>query len=170
MNLLLLSVMGGAWVLPNVVSSFVLKTTPTTARMSLPQVPLVATSLPHSSRSETKLYMNTDHMEVASDTEILGALANDATIIMDVRSQDEILQTGYLKHQSHKWVHLQCTPTEAPLLERVAPNLLPDPTVPVLIYCGSGKRAAKAQQVLKAMGYTTVLNAGGWSNVVQYVL
>lgn len=33
--------------------------------------------------------------------------------------------------------------------------------VPVIVFCRSGRRAAKAKEVLEKMGYTKVLNAGG---------
>ena len=32
---------------------------------------------------------------------------------------------------------------------------------PVVIFCGSGRRAGKAKEVLEQKGYTNVLNAGG---------
>jgi hypothetical protein len=36
---------------------------------------------------------------------------------------------------------------------------------PVIIHCASGRRAVKAEQVLKSKGYTKVYNAGGLSDM-----
>lgn len=56
------------------------------------------------------------------------------------------------------------------LLIRGAPPLTPSPVTlppsllivaPVVIHCKSGRRAAKAEEVLKQKGYTKVYNAGG---------
>lgn len=32
---------------------------------------------------------------------------------------------------------------------------------PVIVYCASGSRSAKAQSILKSRGFTDVMNAGG---------
>jgi rhodanese-related sulfurtransferase len=37
--------------------------------------------------------------------------------------------------------------------------------VPVIVYCGSGKRAAKAKEVLEGKGYLKVLNAGAFGDL-----
>lgn len=34
-------------------------------------------------------------------------------------------------------------------------------SAPVIVFCRSGRRAAKAKEVMEQMGYTKVLNAGG---------
>jgi len=36
---------------------------------------------------------------------------------------------------------------------------------PVIIHCKSGRRAAKAEEVLKSKGYTQVYNAGGLNDL-----
>lgn len=38
-------------------------------------------------------------------------------------------------------------------------------SAPVIIYCASGRRASKAEQVLKSKGYTKVYNAGGLADM-----
>jgi rhodanese-related sulfurtransferase len=43
--------------------------------------------------------------------------------------------------------------------------LLKSIAAPIVIYCGSGKRASKAEEVLKSNGYETVLNAGGFTDL-----
>jgi rhodanese-related sulfurtransferase len=40
-------------------------------------------------------------------------------------------------------------------------NELPDKSIPIVAYCASGARSGHAAQILKAAGYTEVINAGG---------
>lgn len=40
-------------------------------------------------------------------------------------------------------------------------SVLPARDAPISLYCGSGKRAGKALETLKAMGYTDLENLGG---------
>lgn len=45
-------------------------------------------------------------------------------------------------------------------------SLLPtDKSSPIVVYCLSGHRAQVAQQSLKSLGYTTVINAGSYAVV-----
>jgi phage shock protein E len=97
----------------------------------------------------------TSHLHI-----VRGALANPKTTVLDVRGIDEILENGFLK-TDRQWVHAQCTLTECPLLDVAAESLIPDKHAPVIVYCASGKRAAKAKEVLESKGYVNVLNAGG---------
>jgi phage shock protein E len=91
---------------------------------------------------------------------VRGALANPKTTVLDVRRLDEILESGFLKTEDRQWVHAPCTLTECPLLDVAAESLIPDKHAPVVVYCASGKRAAKAKEVLESKGYVNVLNAG----------
>jgi rhodanese-related sulfurtransferase len=88
------------------------------------------------------------------------------TMVVDVRGVDEIQANGYWKVGGHvKWVHAQCTLDGGCPLLSVASDALLGPNnkaAPVVLYCASGKRAALAQQVLTSLGYTNVLNAGGF--------
>ncbi len=119
-----------------------------------------------------------DEIILATPEEIQAILANDDTILLDVRGPEEILETGYLKtkRQSdgrpHRWMQLACTRTEAPLLERTMDSLFVDThkNQPILIHCKSGKRAGLAKRVLEKAGYTNVWNAGGWSDVEPFVV
>ena len=36
---------------------------------------------------------------------------------------------------------------------------------PIIVYCKSGRRASRAEEVLKKQGYETVLNAGGFEDL-----
>jgi phage shock protein E len=123
----------------------------------------------------------------ASKESIAKALKEPKTVLLDVRRQDEIDENGAFKMKSHPWVQSSCTPTECPDLKARANELLPDKdgtfrvlsrlgscpqnslvsrngchalTAPVVVYCRSGRRAARAEKTLKDMGYKTVMNAG----------
>jgi rhodanese-related sulfurtransferase len=120
----------------------------------------------------------------ASHDDIRTALSDERARIVDVRRPEEILESGYwqqqqttstsekdddaLKTNCHQWIHVPCTPTDAALLEMTASSLFPDKSAPIVVHCALGKRAAKAKQVLDDLGYTNVLNAGGWSEVKEF--
>ncbi len=96
----------------------------------------------------------------ATKEEILATSKIPTVVFLDVRTQEEI-SVAKLTPPDGAWVACSCTPDAAPELELDAAKLLPDKNAPVIIYCGSGRRAAKAKEVLVAQGYSTVLNAGG---------
>jgi phage shock protein E len=116
---------------------------------------------PSSSKSTRRTFFSSAPLFMFAPHEVVrGALANPKTTVLDVRRIDEILESGFLK-TDRQWVHAQCTLTECPLLDVAAESLIPDKHAPVVVYCASGKRAAKAKEVLESKGYVNVLNAGG---------
>lgn len=49
------------------------------------------------------------------------------------------------------------------VLERDVERIHPDPTLPIVLYCGGGYRSALAADALQALGYTNVYSlAGGY--------
>ncbi len=46
-------------------------------------------------------------------------------------------------------------------MTRLAPQMLPNKDVPVMVYCDTGGRSRVAAQILAALGYTTVYDLGG---------
>jgi phage shock protein E len=42
-----------------------------------------------------------------------------------------------------------------------------DKSKPVVVYCASGRRSARASQILKRAGFTTVVDGGGFSSLVS---
>ena len=89
------------------------------------------------------------------------ALQDPNTVVLDIRRPDEIAADGTLPQSQNIVVSL----TDASALQAAAPTALPDKQAAVYIYCRSGRRAATAVQALQAMGYTHVMNGGGWSDV-----
>ena len=119
--------------------------------------------------STTPLRMAAPGVEMASKDDILGALGNPATTVVDARSVGELDESGYYVPPTARWVHAEATKHEAPLLEVAAEALLPDKDAPVVIYCGSGLRATTCKRELEKQGYTNVLNAGGLSDLNEIV-
>jgi len=104
-------------------------------------------------------------VEMSPKEEILAALSNPETTVVDARSIGELDQHGVYSPPTARWVHAEATKTEAPLLSVAAETLIPDKEAPVVIYCGSGIRATTCKKVLEEQGYTNVMNAGGLSDL-----
>lgn len=101
---------------------------------------------------------------IASEPEVMKLANKPNVIFLDVRSDDEIADAKLIT--SKTWVHSNVTPMAAPELESNPEAVVgDDKEVPIVIYCGSGKRANKALEVLKSQGYTNVVNAGGLGDV-----
>lgn len=71
-------------------------------------------------------------------------------IILDVRTQEEY-DSGHIKNAV-------CLPNEEILSE---PEILPDKSQQIMVYCRSGNRSKQAAQRLADMGYENVLEFGG---------
>ncbi len=77
-------------------------------------------------------------------------------VILDVREEDEYL-TGHA-------VNALLFPVDE-INEYSAAEILPDKSVPVLVYCKSGIRSKTAAEILSAAGYEKVYDIGslvGW--------
>lgn len=80
------------------------------------------------------------------------ALIDNGALLVDTRSQKEF-DSGHLEGAlliPHGQVG-----------ERLA-EFGTDKTRPIVLYCRSGNRASQAERVLRAGGFTRVLNAGGY--------
>ena len=82
----------------------------------------------------------------------LTQLAKPGTLLIDVRSADEFA-SGALP--GAKLI------PHGDIAARIA-ELAPDKHTPVVLYCRSGRRSSIAQDELQALGYTQVINAGGY--------
>eukprot|EP00667_Euglena_gracilis_P011396 EG_transcript_11642 len=81
---------------------------------------------------------------------------NPAAVVLDVRSPAEVAETGTLKRA----VNVPHRDIAA-----AGPRLPAARDTPLLVFCLSGGRASVAASQLKSMGYTNVLNAGGYSSI-----
>ena len=80
--------------------------------------------------------------------------AGESFFLVDVREESEFAR-GHI-------------PGDIPLgkgvIERDIEKAIPDPTAPIVLYCGGGFRSALAADAIQKMGYTNVLSMdGGWS-------
>jgi rhodanese-related sulfurtransferase len=91
-------------------------------------------------------------------------IAKGNALIVDVRDGTEVAQSGKVKgavHVSRGLLEFRADP-DAPTHDK---NFSRDKNV--ILYCGSGGRAALAGKLLKDMGYAHVYNAGGFKDWVE---
>ena len=90
-------------------------------------------------------------------------IARDDVLVVDVRDAPE-LASGKVKgavHASRGLLEFRADP------ESPAHDPAFDPGKTVLVYCGSGGRAALAGQTLQELGYRDVRNLGGFKDWVE---
>ena len=84
--------------------------------------------------------------------------AGDAFVLIDVREDREWV-TAHVTGATH---------IGKGVLERDIEKAVPDPEVPVVLYCGGGYRSALAAEALQRMGYKNVVSMDGgftcWQN------
>jgi rhodanese-related sulfurtransferase len=88
----------------------------------------------------------------------------DDVLILDVRDAPELGASGKIKgavHVPRGMLEFRADP-ESPSRH---PALQPDRTI--LVYCGSGGRAALSGKTLKELGYRSVYNAGGFKELAE---
>jgi rhodanese-related sulfurtransferase len=94
-------------------------------------------------------------------------LSDTKAIVIDARQQQDILESNkfYRTPKTAQWINVPCMPskTEAscPLLNVAWEYILPDKSIPIIVYCASGKRAGLLKTFLEDKGYLEVYNAGG---------
>ena len=88
-------------------------------------------------------------------------IANGNTLVVDVRDAPEVAASGKIAgavHVSRGMLEFRADP-ELPSHDK---NFARDKTV--ILYCGSGGRAALAGKMLKDLGYDKVFNLGGFKD------
>jgi rhodanese-related sulfurtransferase len=91
-------------------------------------------------------------------------MAKGNTLVVDVRDGTEVAQSGKVRgavHVSRGMLEFRADP-ESPAHDK---NFAKDKNV--VLYCGSGGRAALAGKLLRDMGYEHVYNAGGFKDWVD---
>lgn len=86
-------------------------------------------------------------------------LKNTNTVIIDVRTTDEF-QQGHIDDA----LHIEYNDIDANITTNI-----PDINTPIVVYCRSGKRAEIAKTILTNLGYTKVVNAGGYSQLEKKI-
>jgi rhodanese-related sulfurtransferase len=88
-------------------------------------------------------------------------IANGNTLVVDVRDAPEVENSGKIAgavHVSRGMLEFRAD-SDSPSHDK---NFTKDKTL--ILYCGSGGRAALAAKTLKDMGYGQVYNAGGFKD------
>ncbi len=93
--------------------------------------------------------------------------AEQDVILLDVRSESEIAESGKFEYNNRKWVQAACSPESAEELVQRMDVLLPNKNTSVIVYCKSGRRANTAKQALEENGYKFVVNAGGYDDILS---
>ncbi len=99
-----------------------------------------------------------------SPSEASDKIKAENTLILDVRDPSEVEKTGKIKgavNVSRGMLEFRADP-ESPYHN---PAFQPDKTV--VVYCGSGGRAALAGKTLQEMGYRSVYNVGGFKELAE---
>lgn len=83
--------------------------------------------------------------------EINKELANGTSVLLDVRTDEELAEDGY----APKSIHFDVVRLD----EGEVPNISKDKKI--YVYCRSGGRAGRAEEILENNGYSDVVNIGG---------
>lgn len=100
--------------------------------------------------------VTTQQPSAAPQNESARAILADAALVLDVRNQDEY-DRGHLDGA----LLIPVAELEGRWSE-VEAALAGDKSRKVVAYCGSGRRAAKAKELLEQHGFTNVVNGGGY--------
>ena len=99
-----------------------------------------------------------------SFNETIEMLANTKSIIIDVREDSEVMNSGVIKNAIH---------IPRGVLEfKLAPNSLSNPknideNTNLLLYCAGGYRSALAGKTLLEIGFNNVYNIGGYGEWID---
>lgn len=103
-------------------------------------------------------------INVAPLDEVKKALQDPNTYVLDVRTSEEIADTGRVQHP--RWHQVNGTPDRCDDLETHPEKFVQDKSANIVLYCRSGRRAERAKEALISKGYTgTILNAGGYDQL-----
>jgi phage shock protein E len=101
--------------------------------------------------------------QLAPLDQVAEALKNPETIVIDTRSDAEVA-SGRVHHVN--WNQCSGTPMDNEILSTKPESVVPDKNATIVLYCGTGRRAHKAKEILVSQGYTgTILNAGGYNDL-----
>jgi phage shock protein E len=93
--------------------------------------------------------------KTAKDPAAARALIQNGAAVVDVRNPEEFAG-GHLPSAIN--VPVSEMTTRVSEVERLLGG---DRSKPVVVYCGSGRRSAKAKEALEAAGFSQVVNGGG---------
>ena len=95
--------------------------------------------------------------------DVAQALQDPTTIVIDTRTDAEVAR-GRLQHSN--WHQCSGTPMDNEILSSIPESVIPSKDATIVLYCGTGRRAAKAKEILLSKGYTgKIMNAGGYDDL-----
>ena len=99
-----------------------------------------------------------------SFNESVEMLSNENTIVIDVREESEVINSGIIKNA----IHIPRGLLEFKLSPHSSnnPNGI-DQNTNLLIYCAGGYRSALAAKTLSDIGFTNVYNIGGYQEWID---
>lgn len=83
------------------------------------------------------------------------ALQSPESVLIDVRSADEFAAGALPGAEQIDYEQM------ASRINTIAP----DKDTPIILYCRSGRRSGIAEENLRAMGYSNLINAGGYDEL-----
>ncbi|WP_417761930.1 rhodanese-like domain-containing protein [Shewanella sp.] len=93
--------------------------------------------------------------EISPD--VAAKLSSQGALLIDVRTPQEF-NAGHLATAQN---------IEYQAIATLLPKQLTDKTQPIVLYCRSGRRAEIAKQALQQLGYSDVVNAGGYAELKE---
>ena len=113
---------------------------------------------------ESLLEIANKEIKRLSFNESLSLINNKEVVIIDVREESEVYNTGIIKNAVH---------IPRGLIEfTLSPNSLKNPVkitdnTNILVYCAGGYRSALAAKTIKDLGFNNVYNLGGYNDWVE---
>lgn len=126
--------------------------------------------------TDTDYQIRAKEFHIDSDEEIREALQQSGTIILDVRTTEEVTSDGKItdleSFPHHQLIYRQsdCTVDDCLSLRLSPQDVIPhwneNSSTIIVLHCSSGRRAALAKEILLQQGYTgKLLNVGGYRDL-----
>lgn len=95
----------------------------------------------------------------SKDPQAARTLIAKGAVVLDVRTPEEFA-SGHLPTATN--IPVQDVPARITDIDKLTGG---DKAKPIVTYCASGARSAKAKEALEAAGYTNVVNGGGYDDL-----
>lgn len=102
------------------------------------------------------LFIFVKKIQSKGDKDMVKQWIQNGAIVVDVRTKSEYAEGHYSGAMN---IPVDVLPANL--------NQLKDKQTKIIVYCRSGARSERAKQILQASGYSSVLNAGGFSDMPE---
>lgn len=100
------------------------------------------------------LFVFVKRIQSKGEKDMVKQWIQNGAVVVDVRTQSEFAEGHYSGAMN---IPVDVLPSQM--------NRLKDKGAKIIVYCRSGARSERAKQILQASGYSSVLNAGGFSDM-----